>query len=213
MIHQQLVFTESILINQNEEVTTDFGRTQAEIIRNFRIPLDQGQELTSLLMFIEWDRFGGFSDGTVQATLNGRKIADFKWPIGRTEPIIFDQNIDKNLIKTDGSDNELVIRFFQGAFDGLNRWSVTSQITYNGNTEQAPSKPPQVDPPIIDPDPTKGQSVGIINQVREALFGDVKKTVTTLAIGALVIGGVVITVKLLKFSPQGRAVRLTKAAV
>lgn len=189
-----VVFTDSVLIMNGEEVTTDFGRTQANVTGRFSIPLDPGQSITETLMFIQIQRIGGFSDGRVQALLNGVKIWEKQSKLGSTAPLTFDSSINRDLIATDGSTNNLEIRVFQGGFDGLNRWVITSQLIYNGNTEEPPTQPPDVEPPIVDPDPTEGDSPPFFDpgSIGDFLFGSTEKIVRTVAVAAVGVGIIIV---------------------
>jgi len=215
MIHNQLVFTESIFLFDAQEVTTDLGRTVAEIDQNIFIPLDEGQELTAVLIGGCFSRVGGFdpfSQAKVELFVNGRKLFEQGWPFGRTEPICLDINPPPEIFKVDGTANLIKVRFTQSPLDGLNRWSFQGNLIYNGNTEESPTIPPSVEPPIINPDPTEGQSRGPLEQLSDALFGDAKKTATTIAVIAVVLGGAVIAISLSRKSPQARSIRIAKAA-
>lgn len=201
--HLQLVFTNSFEIIESTEITTDIFDTDAEISGVFAIPLDQGQKITADTLFVQIDRIGGFLKGFIDIFLNGIRIDNFEWPSGRTEPIIFDQSI-RGLLKTDGSNNVVSVKVRSQGFDGLNRWIVRADYTYNGNTEQPPTEPPVVEPPIIDdsqpggPDEEEQEGIGI--DIFGFLFGDFEKSVRTLAIGGGVIIGVVALTQVAKLA-------------
>jgi len=207
-LQQTTVFTEQILLFGSDEITTDFGRTEARLSSPFTIPLDPGQKIAQTLMFLEVQRIGGFSPGRVQVILNRTKIFDQEWPLGFTGTVGFDKAIDPDLFFTDGTQNILEVRFFQGPFDGLNRWIVFAQLIYNGNTFQEPSMPPEVGEVIPDEDPTEGAGDGdggIFGfDVVDFLFGDVNKTVRTIAI----VGGVVAAAVIIP--PVARAITATQ---
>lgn len=189
-----VVFTDSFFILNGEEVTTDFGRTEARITGGFSIPLDPGQNITETLLFMQVRRIGGFSDGRIQAFLNGVKIWDQKASFGRTTAFEFDSSINRDLIMTDGSTNILEFRFFQGFPDGLNRWQATAQLTYNGNTEREPTEPPEVEPPIIDTDPSEGESPPFFEpgSFADILFGNADRVIRTVVIAGVIVAGVFI---------------------
>ncbi len=199
-LQQTTVFTETIQLFRNDEITTDFGRTEARISSPFAIPLDPGQEIAQTLMFVAINRIGGFSEGRVQVILNGTKLFDNIWPFGFVGTLGFDKAIDPNLFFTDGTPNILEVRVFQGQFDGLNRWTIAGQLIYNGNTFEEPSKPPIVNPPIIDEDPTEMPGDGFF----DFLFGDLNKTVRTLAIVGVVVAAAVL------IPPVARAITATQ---
>ncbi len=199
-LQQTTVFTEQLTLIASEEITTDFGRTEAKVSSPFAIPLDPGQEIVQTLMFLEVQRIGGFSPGRVQVFLNRQKIFDQEWPLGFTGPVGFDKAIDTNLFFTDGSENILEVRVFQGSFDGLNRWIVFAQLIYNGNTFEEPSMPPIVSPPIIDLDPTEMPGDGFF----DFLFGDFNKTLRTITIVGVVVAAAVL------IPPVARAITATQ---
>lgn len=180
-----VVFSELLVLNKNDIITTDFGRTQARIKIPFRIPLDPGQEIAQDIMFLSVQRIGGFSPGKVRAFINGQQIFVGDWPFGRTVPVGFDKEISKQLIKTDGSLNEFEVRVEQGPIDGLNTWEIYSQLIYNGNTEEPPSEPPTTEPPIIE-DPTQDnpppETECELFDIQCQLFGNTSKILTTLVI-------------------------------
>lgn len=189
-----VVFTESFFIMNGEEITTDFGRTEARLTGRFSIPLDPGQTITENLLFMEVRRIGGFSDGRIQAFLNGVKIWDKEAKFGDIGPFRFDSQIDRNLVFQDGTINLLEFRFFQGGIDGLNRWQATAQFIYNGNTEEAPSMPPTVEQPIPDLDPTEGDSPPFFDPggVGDFLFGSTDKIIRTVVVIGVVVAAAVI---------------------
>ena len=189
-----------------EQVTTDFGRTQANLTGRFSIPLDPGQMITENLLFMEVRRIGGFSDGRIQAFLNGVKIWDIEAKFGDIGPFRFDSSIDRDLVFQDGTVNLLEFKFFQGGFDGLNRWQATAQFIYNGNTEQPPSTPPVVETPVADLDPTEGDSPPFFDpgSFADILFGDTDKIIRTVAVVAVGIGLIIVV------PPIARAVTATQ---
>lgn len=188
----QLVFTNSFEVIKSTEITTDVFDTDAEISGVFRIPLDPGQTITADSLFVQIERIGGFLKGFIDIFINGVRVGNFEWPSGRTEAIVFDESV-RSFLKLDGSSNVLSVKVRSQGFDGLNKWIIRSQFTYNGNTEAPPSEPPEVEPPIIDdsqpggPDePPPGQG-GFL----DFLFGDFDKSIRTLLIGGGVLVGVV----------------------
>jgi len=184
-----VVFTELLVLNNNNVITTDFGRSQARIEIPFTIPLDPGQKINENIMFLSVQRIGGFSPGKVRAFMNGQKIFEADSLFGATAPIGFDKLISNNLIKTDGSTNIFEVRVEQGPIDGLNTWDIYSQLIYNGNTEEPPSEPPIIEPPIItDPTgdlPPPEQECAPFD-IQCQLFGNTEKTFGT----ALILVGV-----------------------
>ena len=90
--------------------------------------------------------------------------------------------------------NLLEFRFFQGGFDGLNRWQATAQLIYNGNTENPPDEPPVIEPPIIDTDPSEGDSPPFFDpgSFADLLFGDANKIIRTVVIAGVIVAGVFI---------------------
>ena len=209
MIHPQLVFTNSFILIESQEIETDIFDQDAEITAPFRIPLDSDQEFTAGKIFIRIDRIGGFLKGFITILLNGRIIRRAEWVSGRTEPIILDLDIPA-FIRTDGTTNELKVRV-KSQIDGLNKWIIFSQITYNLNTAEAPIEPPDVEPPIIDDSKPGGPDEPEKNFITELLFGDINKTIRTVAIAAVAVGGVIV---LSQVASIARTVRpITRAAV
>lgn len=199
-----VVFTKLLILNNNNVITTDFGRTQARIEIPFKIPLDPGQEITENIMFLSVQRIGGFSPGKVRAFINGQKIFEADSLFGATAPIGFDKLISNNLIKIDGSTNIFEVRVEQGPIDGLNTWDIFSQFTYNGNTAEPPTEPPEVDPPIItDPTgdlPPPEQECELFD-IQCKLFGNTEKTFGTVLILAgfgIAVFGVAQVAKLIR---------------
>lgn len=207
MIHPQLVFTNRFTIIESQSIETDIFDQDADISAPFTIPLDEGQEFTAGKLFISVDRIGGFLKGFITIFLNGIVIGRAEWPSARTEPIVFDIDIPA-FIRLDGRENVLKVGV-KSQIDGKNQWIIFSQITYNLNTEEAPSQEPMLGPVIID-DSTPGgpgETEPEKNFITELLFGDINKTIRTVAIVGVAVGGLVLLTQVTSLARTLRPVR------
>ena len=148
-----LVFTGNLLILENVAVDTDFDRPTSIVRGFFYTPLDKGQTFTESI--IGYDiAIGdpGLYGSPIEYVilLNGYKIGELKqvnWVSSRINIELEDKH---GFFKKDGSANVIELYIKTNPVYGHHSFTVSSLLTYNGNTTEPPSEDPSVGDPEVE---------------------------------------------------------------
>jgi len=176
----------------------------------FTVPVDPGQKISFARVFAQIDILdSAFTQRAARVLFNGREVGSNIWPQFDTESFVVDQSVSLFGIKPNEV-NEITIMVeqkFSPLFANA-RFKIFADFFYQvvnevtGEEEEPSEDPVLEDVEIIEVPEGDGSPFGF--DFTDFLFGDVNKTVRTLAIVGVVIVGVIVV------PPVARAITATQ---
>ena len=177
----------------------------------FTVPVDPGQKISFARVFAQIDILdSAFTQRAARILFNGREVGTNIWPQFDTETFTVDQSVSLFGIKPNQTNTITIMveQKFSPLFANARFkifadffYQVVNEVTVE---EETPSQDPVLeDVEIIEVPEANGEGIFGID-IADFLFGDLDKTVRTLAIVGVVIVGVIVV------PPVARAITATQ---